>query len=202
MAEPLTPKRALRQRLRRERAALDPEERARSDASIAAEVVRLRAWERARTILSYLSVADEVDTRGLIRAAWEEGKRVLLPRVSDGDRELLWHEVAGADGLVPGAYGIPEPAAGIHPLVGREAVESDDPSHLLALVPGFAFDRAGFRLGYGGGYYDRFLAWFPGTSVGLCRGRLLLDDLAALGCRDWWDRAVGAVATDSGVIRP
>lgn len=70
---------------------------------------------------------------------------------------------------------------------------------VIALVPGLAFDRAGFRIGYGGGYYDRFLAGFPGTSIGLAREQFLAESLEQLGALDTFDQPVDYIATESGL---
>lgn len=191
-------KRGLRRRLRAERAALEERRRAETDEMIGARVRGLAAWARADVVFTYLSIGAEVDTRALIREAWAAGKCVCLPRVVSSSRTLAWHRVDALDGLAPGSFGIEEPVPGVHPVYAVSAIA--DCSRALALVPGLAFDRAGFRLGYGGGYYDRFLSGFPGASIGLCRRRFLVDDLAALGARDAWDRPVGTVLTEEGPV--
>lgn len=191
-------KRGLRRRLRAERAALEERRRAETDEMIGARVRGLAVWARADVVFTYLSIGAEVDTRALIREAWAAGKCVCLPRVVSGSRALAWHRVDALDGLAPGSFGIEEPVPGVHPAYAVSAIT--DCSRALALVPGLAFDRAGFRLGYGGGYYDRFLSGFPGASIGLCRRRFLVDDLAALGARDAWDRPVGTVLTEEGPV--
>ena len=68
----------------------------------------------------------------------------------------------------------------------------------MALVPGLEFDRQGYRLGYGGGFYDTFLSAFPGVSVGLCRSKFLQDDPID---RDVHDLSVGIIVTDAEVVR-
>ena len=72
----------------------------------------------------------------------------------------------------------------------------------LAIVPGLAFDRQGFRLGYGGGFYDTFLSGFAGIAAGLCREALAVDDLAAAGVLDAHDQACDLVLTDARTLRP
>ena len=155
-------KKRLRAEFSARRDALGAEERAAIDAQVARAVLASEAFTAARSVFTYVSVGAEVDTRALIERSWEAGKAVAAPRCVPGTRELAWHRIDGFDDLVPGAFGIEEPP--------------DDPATLMvpdeasiALVPGFSFDADGFRLGYGGGYYDSFLADFPGTSIGLCR---------------------------------
>lgn len=177
-----------RRALRGRRDGLPAGERRRFDAGIAARVVALDAWRAADAVFTYLSIGSEVDTRVLIRAAWAAGKVVVLPRCEPG-RRLAWYVVDALEGLAPGAFGILEPA----PDPAR-LVSPGDFGHPLAIVPGLAFDRAGFRLGYGGGYYDRFLASFTGVSVGLARGPLPCH--LAAGLIEPHDRPVDLVVTE------
>ena len=178
----------VRKELLARRGGVPEAERRRADAEIAARVLTLDAWCSADVVLAYLSIGSEVDSRALICAAWAAGKLVALPRCEPG-RRLAWHVVDGFESLAPGAHGIPEPAPDTATLVSAKGLERP-----LALVPGLAFDRAGFRLGYGGGYYDRFLAGFAGVSVGLARGPL--PRRLAAGLIEPHDRPVGLVVTE------
>ena len=183
---------ALRARFRAVREGLGACERARVDAAICEHVVALDAFAQAETVLSYLSFGAEVDTRGIIGRAWQLGKRVCLPRCVSGTREMSWHVVESLDGLLRSPFGVEEP-------------EDDDATRIdvaaagpaIALVPGLTFDARGFRLGYGGGYYDAFLARFRGCSVGLCRTAQLSERLAAL---DGHDLPVQLVVTENGPL--
>lgn len=189
-------KKALRARLKDERRELDPAVLATADAAIAARVRELPEWEAAPVVLAYLSMADEVDTRGLVRAAWAAGKRVAAPRVA-GERAMEWRWIWPNSALETSAYGIEEPLASPGTLV--DATEL--PATSLALVPGLAFDAGGHRLGYGGGFYDAFLDGFTGASVGLCREASLVESLTKLGCLEPHDLAVSFVVTDARTVR-
>ena len=169
------------------------------DARIAEHVRSLSCWRDARVLFCYLSMGSEPETRSLIEDAWREGKRVLLPRVVPDSPVLAWHYVDDFSHLARSAFGIFEPVPGVHPFCPSSTVmELED---AVAIVPGLTFDRRGFRLGYGGGYYDRFLAAFHGTSIGICFSDALRDDLGRDGCLDAWDRAVDILVTDEGVAR-
>lgn len=186
-----------RRALRRERDAAPVGARAACDAVICERVLQTAAFRAADAVLTYVAIGSEVETRGVIAAALAAGKAVALPRCEPGERgRMTWHRVGGLDGLVPGAHGILEPAGDPGTVARADAFAAP-----LALVPGLAFDRAGFRLGYGGGYYDRFLAGFGGVSIGLVRSSQLFDDLRGLGLVERHDRAVDAVATENGVLR-
>ena len=147
-------------------------------------------------VLAYLSVGDEVDTRELVRLAWDAGKMVAAPRVT-GPRSLAWYRVEAGDEFEVSAMGIEEPLAR-----GERRVE---PARLgersIALVPGLAFDEMGYRLGYGGGFYDAFLERFGGVSIGLCRDAALVPSLADMGALEAHDRAVGIVVTETRLLR-
>jgi 5-formyltetrahydrofolate cyclo-ligase len=181
-------KNALRGRLRAARAALSPAERARADANVRERLLGMGEWERADVVYAYLSFGDEVDSRSLVDAALRAGKHVALPRCIEKSPGLSWHYVRSFDGLVPGPFGIlePDPAA-------CEAAPSRGSVSSIALVPGLTFDDDGFRLGYGGGYYDRFLSGFLGSSIGLCRSDLRVSSLAVLGCIEDHDVPVDLV---------
>lgn len=116
---------------------------------VAERLSGLTHWGEAQTVLLYVAFRNEVETRALIDQAVHEGKRVLLPVSIKKTRELELYPVAGSHDLVEGAYGIMEP---------KRENQSISPEQVdLVVVPGVVFDRQGNRLGYGAGYYDRFL---------------------------------------------
>ena len=120
---------------------------------------RLRPLLReARIILAYYALPDEVDTRHLLDELVAEGKTVLLPKVLD-DTAMELRRYTGPHDLREGAYHIMEPIG--DPFTDLTQID-------LALIPGLAFDAQGHRLGRGKGYYDRFLAAFTGTTIGVC----------------------------------
>ena len=159
-----------------------------SDREIEKQVLRLPEWNRAERLFVYCSVGREVQTMGLIRAALAAGKTVALPKC-EGKGRMTAYCIKDLKDLVPGVFGIPEPAAG-------ESLEAEAAD--TAIVPALAFDRRGFRLGQGGGYYDRWLAKFSGVSIGLCREALLQDSVPAEG----HDLAAAIVVTERQILRP
>ena len=184
-------KRALRQALRAARAAIAADERARIDAIIAKKILCSWVWVDATVVYTYLSFGCEVDTRALIEHAWREDKRVALPRCVPGTRSMRWFFVDSYEGLERSPMGIEEPpidATRVAPAVGCATA--------LALVPGLAFDAQGFRIGYGGGFYDGFLAGFEGISVGMCRMQFIVDDLPSMGVVEPHDLPVDLIACE------
>ncbi len=113
-------------------------------------------YQEADVILAYMSFGSEVDTRFLIEHALEHGKKVAIPKCRE-DSRMDFYYITGRDQVVPGKYGIMEPAT-------TEMVRPDDGQKYLCLMPGVAFNGRCSRLGYGGGYYDRFLSANPEVS--------------------------------------
>jgi 5-formyltetrahydrofolate cyclo-ligase len=158
MAPIMTDKPTLRGEMARRRDALG--ERARRCAAIHARLLAMPEWSAARVVHCYLSMRSEVDTHPLIDAALAQGKRVVVPIVVPKAPELshAWLESLGGDALVPGSFGT------FNPRDARPAAPGDWD---LTIVPLLAFDRRGYRLGYGKGFYDRLLSAAPATSIGI-----------------------------------
>lgn len=189
-------KKELRAELLARRNALDADERRAMDAALAAQVRALPEWASARLVCAYLSFGTEVDTRELIADAWAQGKQVALPRCIPGTREMAWYLVDTLDGLIKSKFGVDEPAE--DPSREIDPCSAETAAQALVLVPGFTFDAQGFRLGYGGGFYDVFLARYKGAAVGLCRECFF--DAAELVPGEF-DLPVRLIATDQRIIR-
>ena len=179
----------LRSKVLAERNKMSQAERVACDARIFEQVTKLSAYQAANLLLAYMPTGSEVDVRPIIEDAWKQKHIVALPRcVAKG--QLAWHKVESFDELEEGAYHILEPLPE-SPTIDPHAYTA------LCLVPGAAFDIAGFRIGYGGGYYDRFLYDFSGTSVGVVREAQLVD---SIDCVEAHDRAVDFVCCESRTI--
>ena len=168
------------------------------DVRIADAVCALPEFMHAQIVLTYLGFGSEVATKGIIKHAWELGKTVALPRCAEAPRMLSWHTVDSLGGLEESPFGMEEP-----PYLSSTVI---DPHSLggvpsVAIVPGLCFDRLGYRLGYGGGYYDEFLCSYSGVSVGLCRDEFVEESLDALGVIEPHDQRVDIVVCESSVIR-
>lgn len=149
-------------------------------------------YQQARTLLLYSSIGDEVQTQRLIESALEDGKRVILPRVTD--RDLALHVVTG-DGECyrKGVFGIREPDPARCPAAALADAD-------LALVPGRAFNYAGIRLGRGAGYYDRLLRERPAALpvFGLAFGFQVVDHVPSAP----HDVPVDGVITETELLYP
>ena len=170
----------LRRWARERRKALDLEAFARASLPRLAELLRGKA-----RVLIYAPLPYEPDPRGLLALLPET--RFYLPKVRGEDLLVLPYK----EPLSPGAFGVLEPPEG--PPLPPERLDA-------VLVPALAYDRRGFRLGHGKGYYDRFLARLsPQTlTIGWIPSALLLDDLPT----DPWDQPVKLLVTEEGVLEP
>ncbi len=159
-------KTALRRELAAKKRALTAAQIEAASAALAAQLFRHPLYQSARALYAYLSYNQEVRTAPILHQARLDGKRVAVPRVVGERIEFIWLEPETA--LESGYCGIPEPVGG---------AVADDPTALV-LMPGLAFDPEGNRLGYGGGFYDRFLEREPEhPTVALCYGFQLLPHL-------------------------
>lgn len=152
-------KEQLREILKKQRDQIPTEQRELWDQDLQRQFWSLPEYVKAETIMIYLSFGSEINTWPLLEQAWQDGKTVVVPKVQKYPKEIIAVQINSRNDLKPGFWGIYEP------LVNEEF----DPGSIdIVVVPGLAFDQAGYRLGYGGGYYDRFLPQVYGYQVGLC----------------------------------
>lgn len=143
-------KKALRATVLAARNALPPQARQAAAATITQRLCGLDVYRDAKSVLTYMSFGTELDTHGFFELVLRDGKVAVLPRIDKPSKSLKLHAVKSDADLVDGFWGIREP----HPDTPTVTIVDID----MVLMPGLAFDRAGHRLGYGAGYYDRLLA--------------------------------------------
>ncbi len=161
-----------------------------ADKAIAALTAGMTEFQRAGVLFTYYSIEREVDTRALIDMAFEAGKRVALP-VTEADGVMYFAAFRPEELLHKGRFkGIPEPG----PTAERLTPEAKD----VFIVPALCFDPMGYRLGYGGGYYDRYLAAHVCVTVGLCREKTVVDEVP----RGPYDLPVQYLVTEKKITRP
>lgn len=160
------------------------------DLEIFKKVCALPEYKNADTIFAYVSTAIEIDTLRIIEDALQNGKTVAVPRCVAGTRNMEFYKIETLRELEEGAYGILEPPA--NPQKKQENFKSG-----LCIVPALCYDKEGYRLGYGGGYYDRFLPQFQGNTVGLTYEVCFLDTLS----RGRYDCAVQTVVTEARILK-
>lgn len=156
----MTDKQALRRELIELRKAIPAEERRTADERIFG---RLKPYlDNAEAVFTYVSTRFETDTRRIIDYCFEKGIPVAAP--VSGDKEMKFFFIDGAEELAEGRFGILEP-------INRDNEATSD-ERSVCVVPALSADESGLRLGYGGGYYDRFLPRFRGTSIVISYGAL------------------------------
>jgi 5-formyltetrahydrofolate cyclo-ligase len=181
-------KQVLRRQVAAWRDTLSAAEREAASTRLTARVLALDCYRRADTVLLYFAVGSEPATAGLVGAVLKDGKRLVLPRIADGD--LVLHRVTDpAADLKEGVWGIREPLPDL-PRVGPAEVD-------LFLLPGLAFDAGGGRLGYGRGYFDRTLAGTRGVKAALAFDGQVVERVP----RGPADVAVDLVVTPTRLIR-
>ena len=148
----------LRRRIREKKRAMTPEEIEERSRELGRKFAATEAYRKAKTVYGYMPYNQEVRTAAILRQAQRDGKRVAVPKVFGDEMKFLWLDDLSA--VAPGAYNIPEPIA--------DGPEADDETALV-LMPGLAFDPEGHRCGYGGGFYDKYLAAHPKhVTLALC----------------------------------
>lgn len=181
-------KKELRRRFLAERAALSATDKQQIDREITRRVLESEAFERAGCVFAYVSTPQEIDTRALLRAALDAGKTVCVP-LCGAAGVMTARRIVSLDALRPGVYGIEEPEADA-PEIAPSEID-------LAVTPALACDLNGYRLGYGGGYYDRFFCRTKAVRMALCAGARLVDALP----HDALDQKCDWIITERQVLR-
>lgn len=186
-------KRELRKQIFQRRDRLSGEEIREYSRQIARRLYGLPEYRESRVIMFFLSFRSEVDTRSMVEESLARGKEVLVPKALPDSRELIASRLLDCrEDLAPGAYGIPEPK--------ESALRVVDPLQIdLLIVPGVAFSEDGRRLGYGGGYYDRFFGRLR-PEVPLLALAFELQIVPEVPVQPW-DRPVDLIVTEKRVIR-
>lgn len=183
-----------KQRLREERLAareaLSEQERSVLDDRITQKLLAISEYVEATTVLTYVSVSSEVSTRMFIESVLRDGKTVAVPRCLPGHC-LEFVAITSLDQLIAAPFGLLEPPKEL-PALTEEQMDAS-----ICIVPALLIDTKGYRLGYGAGFYDRFLSTYPGKKICLAYqqnlSRTTLPHTA-------FDVAVDLVITESEVL--
>lgn len=147
------------------------------------QVIKLEPFQKAKSVFVYASLPWEVDTSFIWK--YKEEKKLVFPKVEKGELKLI--EVENKDQLQRGIMGIMEPHSG--KIILPEEID-------LVIVPGVAYDRLGYRLGYGGGFYDKILPLIKGFKVGVVFEQFRVEKVPT----EEHDVPVDVVVTESGVF--
>jgi 5-formyltetrahydrofolate cyclo-ligase len=184
-----TDKNTLRKDFLKKRSLILPEKRKISEKKILENILSYDLFRNCRYILCYVSVRGECDTKNLINKAFSLGKKVAVPKCT-ADGIMQFYLIDSLNQLVDGKYNIPEPPETLCLLDDDFFAENQD---ILCIVPALCFDKSGYRVGYGKGYYDRFLAKYENiSSIGLCFEEFVVENVP----RDCFDRHVDVLITE------
>lgn len=176
-------KKELRSRFSAIRDGINRDVRAEKSRIICEKFLDLPQYKSAETVMIYISFRSEAETAMIAEDILRSGRRLIVPKCAEKENKILPCVIESLDELSAGRYGIPEPR--YVRLCGKSEID-------ISAVPALSFDTGNFRLGYGGGYYDRFLEDYGGFSAGLCFSECITDTLP----RGENDARVDIVLTD------
>lgn len=177
-------KNTLRKKYKAIRNNIGEEKRKEYSLKIAEQFLGSSLYKNADVILAYASIGDEVETFSIINHALSSGKRLALPYCIKGTSDMDFYYIESLEDLKSGSFGVLEP--------DPECCKKYNGEECVVLVPALAFDKNGYRMGYGKGYYDRFLSRLSATKVGLCYSSCVSRCVF----RNWYDEQVDYIITD------
>ncbi len=187
--------RKVKDEIRREysekRASIPIEERKLRDMKICDTAKSLVSFRYAEIVLMYAPIGNEIDIMPIAEEALARGKKLAFPRCITDKHIMNYHYVTNLDELSVQSYNIREPREDA-PMYNPET----DTGSVICFVPGIVFDREGYRLGYGKGYYDRYLANFKGSAIGITYSDFIVDSVP----RGRFDLSLGILLTEKGAV--
>ena len=186
-------KNAIREKHKKKRNAIPPDIKRGLDTKICNRIISLVSFRFAETVLLYAPISSEIDISPVAEAALSAGKRVAYPRCIPASSEMEVYYISSLDELAPGTMNIPEPSADARKL---DFGDFDTRTKCLCIIPALAFDKRGYRLGYGKGYYDRYLSRFDCVRAGVIYGELLTEKVP----NGRFDLKVDFIVSERGVV--
>lgn len=177
----------IRKDILKKRSAMKKEEVKDLSKSIYENILKWDSFINADTVMLYCDFRNEVETKSIMEASINMGKKVVFPKSIKETHTIIPYYVNSIEDLKPGVYGILEPVCGI---------TADKKDIDIVFVPGAVFDRRGNRYGYGAGYYDRFLKEYRGIKAGVCYEFQLLDSIKP----GEYDIGMDYVITEKGIL--
>lgn len=169
---------------------LDDSKKIQYDRSIHANLINHEKWKQSQTIAVTISMVLEINTYPVIEQAWKEDKTVVVPKCQPESKTMTFYRLEDISQLEKSFYGLKEPNPSISQAINPSSIE-------WMIVPGLIFDGNGFRIGHGGGYYDRFLAKNSLSTVSLS----YLEQLVTTVPHDNYDVPVDVIVTPEKVIQ-
>ncbi|TLS36312.1 5-formyltetrahydrofolate cyclo-ligase [Pseudalkalibacillus caeni] len=179
-------KQQLRNEMKEKLKEMSPDQRESSNHAIHKTLFNHPLWLQANTIGITISRKPEVDTAPIIEKAWELGKEVSVPKCFPKTKEMEFRSITSYDQLEVVYFGLKEPIP--------DRTESCSPLNVdLLIVPGLVFDKQGYRIGFGGGYYDRYLENYSNGTVALAYDFQVVDRVP----KETFDQPVQEIITDA-----
>ena len=169
---------------------LDMEKKAEIEKEIIQNLINSELWKQATTVGITVSAGFEWDTEALIKEGWKEGKTVVVPKCVPDVRRLDFYKLDHFEQLEASYFNLREPNP-------SETVKVDKQEIDLLVVPGLVFDERGYRVGFGGGYYDRFLTDYPNRTVSLLYSGQLVAEVP----KESFDIPVEYLITENGFVK-
>ncbi|MBA2873481.1 5-formyltetrahydrofolate cyclo-ligase [Thermaerobacillus caldiproteolyticus] len=163
-------KKTIRQQMKARLQQLTDEQKQAYDKEIARNLYALPLWQNATTIGITISRGIEVNTKPIIEKAWQAGKAVAVPKCDPVTKTMRFREICSFSQLESVYFDLWEPIAAVTREVAADDID-------VMIVPGICFSRNGYRIGYGGGYYDRYLQHFSQTTISLAYTFQVIDDI-------------------------
>lgn len=182
-------KQKLRESMKEELGRLNEQERLAISKELHEELFQSKLWEEAETVGIYISFGTEWDTRNIIEEAFNSGKTIAIPKTFPETRKMDFYQITDQSQVKEGHFGIQEPNIEKATYLDKDKID-------LLVVPGLVFSKDGYRIGFGGGYYDRFLVDFIHPTVSLVSKRQLQETLPI----NEYDLPVNYLITEDGII--
>ncbi len=179
----------IREKYKKLRRDISGEDKKEFDRRICERFLSCVSYRYCDTVLMYSPIRDEINVDAIAEAAFRDGKKVAYPRCVPGTNKMNFYFVKSLNELQKGSYGIPEPPE------TNEKYNKKDAGSAVCLVPAVVYDKSGYRLGYGKGYYDRYLGNFSGSVIGIIYKELITDSLP----KGKFDVRANALITEEGV---
>ena len=183
-------KRQLRKAIILKRADLAPQSRTKAEQLIGKQLFDMQCFKNSHHVSSFVSFRDEIEMQAINEMILKEGKVLVLPYIDMAVKKMTFHVVKSLDSLIKNTYGILEPNPELHPQINFKDID-------LVLAPGVAFDQKGFRLGYGGGFYDRFFSQIEKTipKIGIAFELQVVESLEV----ESYDQPITHLLTETGL---
>lgn len=183
-------KRALRSKYKKLREACPGDVKQRLDTALAQNFLSLEEYKNCAELFTFVSGKIECDTRKIIGQALKDGKQVAVPKCLSRQGDMEFFYINSPDDLTCGMYGIPEPDE-------SRCEKAEVYLNALCVVPGLCFDYSHYRVGFGKGYYDRFLDSFCGVTVGICYSKYVISQVP----KGAFDRNTDILVTEKFINR-